>query len=298
MWDIDEEGAQGSSPTSVLNGHEGPVWQVSWAHPKFGNVLASCSYDRRVIIWKEEERNKWVLVYDFQEHESSVNSICWAPHEFGLTLACASSDGFVSVINYKEGSSSWEFSKFVAHQMGVNCVSWAPAQVPGFLVDTTSAAAPLVRRLATGGCDNLVKLWKFDDSIKQWVSDGELTHHKDWVRDVAFAPHAWLPGSTLASCSHDGTVVVWTKPSSGAGTVGANSGGWQIQPLPKFPEVVWRISWSLAGSILAVAVGDNKVTLWKETTEGTFECISALDKDAPAAAVGTASPVGTPFAAQ
>ena len=28
--------------------HEGPVWQVAWAHPKFGSILASCSYDRKV----------------------------------------------------------------------------------------------------------------------------------------------------------------------------------------------------------------------------------------------------------
>ena len=24
---------------------------MAWAHPKFGNLLASCSYDRRVVIW-------------------------------------------------------------------------------------------------------------------------------------------------------------------------------------------------------------------------------------------------------
>lgn len=33
-----------------LKGHVGPVWQVTWAHPKFGNLLASCSYDRYVSI--------------------------------------------------------------------------------------------------------------------------------------------------------------------------------------------------------------------------------------------------------
>lgn len=27
-----------------LNGHEGPVWQVAWAHPKFGSLLASCRW--------------------------------------------------------------------------------------------------------------------------------------------------------------------------------------------------------------------------------------------------------------
>jgi protein transport protein SEC13 len=39
---------------ATLTGHTGPVWQVAWAHPKFGSsLLASCSYDGRVIIWKE-----------------------------------------------------------------------------------------------------------------------------------------------------------------------------------------------------------------------------------------------------
>ena len=32
----------------LLLRHKGPVWEVAWAHPKFGNILASCSYDRTV----------------------------------------------------------------------------------------------------------------------------------------------------------------------------------------------------------------------------------------------------------
>jgi protein transport protein SEC13 len=35
--------------------HEGPVWAVSWAHPKFGVKLASASYDRTVIVWACDE---------------------------------------------------------------------------------------------------------------------------------------------------------------------------------------------------------------------------------------------------
>ena len=34
--------------TAELVGHDGPVWQLAWAHPEFGNILASCSYDRQV----------------------------------------------------------------------------------------------------------------------------------------------------------------------------------------------------------------------------------------------------------
>ncbi|TFY73087.1 hypothetical protein EWM64_g10925, partial [Hericium alpestre] len=40
----------------------------------------------------------------------------------------------------------------------------------------------------------------------------------------------------------------------------------------KFPDVVWRVSWSLAGNILAVSCGDGKVTLWKENLKGVWEC--------------------------
>lgn len=38
------------------------MWQVAWAHPKFGSILASCSYDRKVIIWKETAEHQWIQV--------------------------------------------------------------------------------------------------------------------------------------------------------------------------------------------------------------------------------------------
>ena len=84
--------------------HEAPVWQVSWAHPRFGVILASCSYDATVNIYREVSQNNWSKIYDHKYHESSVNSISWAPHEYGLILACASSDGKVSTVEYREGA--------------------------------------------------------------------------------------------------------------------------------------------------------------------------------------------------
>lgn len=57
IFEISGEGNQ--TQVAELKGHEGPVWQVAWAHPKFGTILASCSYDRRIIIWKEVSPNNW-----------------------------------------------------------------------------------------------------------------------------------------------------------------------------------------------------------------------------------------------
>jgi protein transport protein SEC13 len=60
-----------------LRGHEGPVWQVAWAHPKYGSLLASCSFDHRIIVWKESNDNQWqqvglsISTGQIQDHSSS-----------------------------------------------------------------------------------------------------------------------------------------------------------------------------------------------------------------------------------
>lgn len=146
--------------------HEGPVWQVAWAHPKFGSLLASCSYDGRVIVWKEGTTG-WSKVKEHRGHESSVNAIAWCPHEYGLKLACASSDGKVSILSYDTQHHTWEVLDWAAHQVGCNAVSWCPAARPDSLITamaTGGKAEPVAvyaeMRMATGGCDNLVKIWK------------------------------------------------------------------------------------------------------------------------------------------
>merc|ERR1711871_1577146 len=68
-----------TAPLAELRGHEGPVWQLAWAPPKFGSILASCSYDRKIIVWKEMAQNQWAKIYDYNRPESSLNSIGFAP---------------------------------------------------------------------------------------------------------------------------------------------------------------------------------------------------------------------------
>lgn len=267
IWEI---GENTNSLLAELKGHDGPVWQVAWAHPKFGSIIATCSYDRRVFLWKETATNVWTKIYEHDKHESSVNSIAWAPHEFGLILACASSDCTISILTHK-GESNWEVQKIVqAHAIGVNAVSWAPAVSPGSLISSSAPNTPPTKRLVSGGCDNLVKIWRLSETENVWKHEETLEQHTDWVRDVAWAPNIGLPSSTIASCSQDGTVIIWMQD---------NNGTWSKKALPKFPDVVWRLSWSVTGSILAVSGGDNKVTLWKESLDSEWKCISSLTEE-------------------
>jgi len=253
-------------PVADIKGHEGPVWQVAWAHPKFGSIIASCSYDRKIIIWRENSPNVWTKYFEHTD-DSSINSVTFAPHEFGLILAGACSDGNVIIISFKDDK--WETTKIPhAHQVGCNAVSWAPAISPGSLVNSNGMSNMPILRLASGGCDHLVKIWRLE--AQQWKVETTLEGHTDWVRDVAWAPGIGLPTNIIASCSQDQTVFIWTQNEDG--------NNWSKVPLPKFPDVVWRVSWSIAGNILAVATGDQNVTLWKESLNGEWKLISQMNE--------------------
>lgn len=51
VWDQTNEGKW--NLTSSWKAHSGSVWKVTWAHPEFGQVLATCSFDRTAAVWEE-----------------------------------------------------------------------------------------------------------------------------------------------------------------------------------------------------------------------------------------------------
>ena len=85
-------------------------------------------------------------------------------------------------------------------------------------------------RFVTGGCDNTCKIWGFDQQ-GGWTQAGHFDSangHKDWVRDVAWAPSAGLLPNTVASCSEDKSVILWTE----------DKGNWKVHKKLNFDAKV------------------------------------------------------------
>jgi protein transport protein SEC13 len=228
------------------------------------------------MVHRETAPGQWTRLYSYEGHASSVNALAWAPLEYGLQLACASSDGKVSVLTHRDDD-SWGVETITDCAMGVNAVAWAPSHhLGGGKGDAGSEGAnavpgvpqgSTVKRIATAGCDNVVRVYR-QVAGGAWDREAELRAHGDWVRDVAWAPCSGLGGNTLASCADDGTVVMWRQAQAG--------GAWTADQLPVFPAPVWRLSWSATGNLLAVSCGDNSVTLWKENLAGQWQQVSSV----------------------
>lgn len=79
--------------------------KLSWAHPEFGSIIASASYDHSVKIWEQVRAtdepapaingvvdgspagpSRWVERAILTDARGSVRSVEFAPHHFGLKL--------------------------------------------------------------------------------------------------------------------------------------------------------------------------------------------------------------------
>ena len=82
-------------------GHKGSIWKVRWAHPEFGAVLVSCSFDHKVRVWEETRPagtgsdgvrypSKWRMAAELSDARKNVVDVEFAPRHLGLKFVRAS----------------------------------------------------------------------------------------------------------------------------------------------------------------------------------------------------------------
>ncbi|XP_030408563.1 nucleoporin SEH1 isoform X1 [Gopherus evgoodei] len=282
VWDKSENGDWHC--TASWKTHSGSVWRVTWAHPEFGQVLASCSFDRTAVVWEEivgESNDKlrgqshWVKRTTLVDSRTSVTDVKFAPKHMGLMLATCSADGVVRIYEAPDvmNLSQWSLQHEISCKLSCSCISWNPS--------SSRAHSPMI---AVGSDDNSsntlakVQIYEYNENTRKYAKAETLMTVTDPVHDIAFAPNLGRSFHILAVATKD--VRIFTlKPVRKELTSSGGLTKFEIQIVAQFDNhnsQVWRVSWNITGTVLASSGDDGCVRLWKANYMDNWKCTGIL----------------------
>ncbi|KAF9022977.1 WD40 repeat-like protein [Hymenopellis radicata] len=115
IWQLDEQNGKWAVEDD-WKAHDAAVSKLSWAHPEFGSIIASASFDRTVKVWEQllsstaNHAGRWVEKAVLHEARGTVRGVEFAPHHFGLKLASISTDNHLRVYECLEPT-AWQLSE-------------------------------------------------------------------------------------------------------------------------------------------------------------------------------------------
>ncbi|KAK0155832.1 Nucleoporin SEH1 [Merluccius polli] len=268
VWDKSETGEWHC--TASWKTHSGSVWRVTWAHPEFGQVLASCSFDRTAAVWEEivgESNDKqrgqshWIKRTTLVDSRTSVTDVKFAPKHMGLMLTTCSADGVVRIYEAPDvmNLSQWSLQHEISCKLSCSCISWNPS--------SSRAHPPMI---AVGSDDSnvtyggKVQIYEYNENTRKYAKAETLMTVTDAVHDIAFAPNLGRSFHVLAIATKDVRIfklVPLRKESTSTGPT-----KFEVQIVAQFDNhnsQVWRVSWNITSTLLASSGDDGCVRLWK-----------------------------------
>ena len=231
LWDLTRNPPRGTT----LTGHMEAVRSVAFSPD--GHTLASGSNDETIILW--DVATGELLGPPLTGHEAWVRSLAFSPDSH--TLASSGEDGVIILWNIAGTPSV--IHTLHGHTSSIRSVNFSP-----IIRESTDSYI-----LASGSTDGAIILW---DARSGQPLDSPLTGHTDWVRSVAFSPD----GQTLASASHDMSIILWDLSDQVFDAFALGS------PLTRHTESIRSIAFSPDGQILASGSEDETVILWDVAT--------------------------------
>ncbi|KAF8067503.1 WD40 repeat-like protein [Lyophyllum atratum] len=129
VWHLDEVNGTWAVEDD-WKAHDAPVSKLTWAHPEFGSIIASSSYDRTAKVWEQASpvpqpesdgapsssgstTSRWVERAVLTDARGTVRAVEFAPQHFGLKLATIASDNQLRIYECLEQPSltSWQLSE-------------------------------------------------------------------------------------------------------------------------------------------------------------------------------------------
>ena len=129
---------------SEIIAHIGPIYKLSWSHPSFGPILASCGFDKKVNLFKIEN-SKLEKLYEYEMHDNSVKTLKFSPSSNTLLLISGDLNGNIITCEYLD--KNFLLKKTFGHDFGVNSIDFLDCQ-----------------NFVTCGNDNIIKIWNYSQN--------------------------------------------------------------------------------------------------------------------------------------
>ncbi|RPB03221.1 WD40 repeat-like protein [Choiromyces venosus 120613-1] len=309
VFDLNDDGEWVLSES--IRAHEASITRVIWGPPEHGQIIATCSYDRTVKIWEEQEMGstlRWRRQTQLNsEKRTAIYDISFPPTtastasgtSTGLKIAFISTDGIIHIYECREPQdlTHWIAVDVIGtltappiKEIEVSfCIGFCPSRWGG-------------EQLVVGAMDKVQVYRVGRDTVKLRPVE-ELKGHRGLVRDVSWAAGMGRSYHLIATGCKDGHVRIFKLTaasghhlnppaplrSNGEDETNNNNNnnnnnndvgdGWSVELIADFDDHhsdVWRVSWNATGTVLSSAGDDGTIRLWKAAFSGEFQCLSVI----------------------
>lgn len=270
VWDLSQDGSY--KLRSKFRSHSGSVWKVTWAHPEFGQILATCSLDRTAIIWEEvHETSHWAKRATLVDSRTSLTDIRFAPKHLGLILVTCATDGHIRVYEAPDitNLSHWSLRDEFNCKMACSSITWNQSRIhaPMLAVGSDDANSPLPK----------VLIYEYSDLSRRWIKADSIASAIDPVHDLSFAPYIGRSYHLLGIASKNVQIVTIKMQQQSSSD---SSSRFDIKTVAQFDDhlsQVWRVSWNITGTILASSGDDGTVRMWKSNYLDNWKPLGVLN---------------------
>lgn len=296
IWDSDEHGNW--KLTASWKAHHGSIWKVTWAHPEFGQVIATCSFDRTAAVWEEvgdttlpgSDRGlrQWVKRNYLVDSRTSVTDVKFGPKHLGLLLVACSADGIVRIYEAPDvmNLSQWTLQHEIPIKASISCLSWNPTlsriNPPMIAIGSDEPNVTKSTPDKPNSPEGKVFIYEYSEAGRRWTKTDCLSSVLEPVNDLAFAPNLGRTFHMLAVATKD-IRIIKIEPLAESKSSGSSSGGrFKYEVLAAFDDhksSVWRVSWNVTGTLLASSGEDCCVRLWKLQYLNQWKCVGVLKNE-------------------